>query len=129
MESKRAVPDGKARSRRRWPARSWRPLLDAAPGERFTAFHERQKAWAALHPLASKAVPVIGFLVVLVALSSMVLPILPGFLFLIIGLALLGARFRGINTFLDRAEVRIRRKLCSTRWGRRRRGCRDLAGR
>src|SRR6185312_15417706 len=87
---------------------SWRSLIKGLPGKRFLRHHER----AQREPSVFKTVLRVGGGLVLVVVGILLwfLPG-PGWLFVILGLALFAGEWRFVACWLDRAEVSLRRQM------------------
>lgn len=90
----------------------WREFADSSPGERFNLFYDRKQAWIKSHPGSNVVAWIVALLFVAVGVFSFVFPVLPGGVFFVIGVALLGGHSRRLATYLDRAEVGLRRWVC-----------------
>ncbi len=84
------------------------------PGKRFLRAYRRRRVEERGRPWVKAAVSAAGVLLLLFGLVSMLLPVLPGFLFAIPGVAILLGSTRKGARFLDWAELRVR-AVCE-RW-------------
>jgi|SRR5690606_18565947 len=102
-----------------WLKRHVAELRAAPPGERFAA---RYRACAARREsrLATVTYVSAGALALLLGILFSFWPVIPGFVFVLAGLALLSARFAWLAHRLDRLELACRRRIPRA-WLRRRR--------
>jgi len=92
----------------------WRDFRDAAPGERFAAYHQRVKRAS-----TGSRVARIGLGVLLMAAGVVMLFVPgPGILFMVFGLACFGGESRWIAQRLDKGELKARAgwRWLKTRW-------------
>jgi hypothetical protein len=93
-------------------------LLHDPPGQRFRARYWRWKAQGRESYLATAFYVALGLIAVMLGIVFSFWPIIPGFVFVLAGLALLSARSQWLANSLDRLELAIRRML-PRRWQRR----------
>lgn len=94
-------------------------LRDAPPGQRFRA---RYRAWRARRResrLATVMYLSAGVFAVLLGIVFSFWPVVPGFVFVLMGLAILSARLGWLAHRLDRLELAFRRRI-PVHWLRRR---------
>jgi hypothetical protein len=81
---------------------AWRALLDGRPGRRFIRYHRRVRKPASYLSLA------VGTAAMALGLLLSLTPG-PGFVFLLLGAAILTGQSRSLARGLDRCEIRLRR--------------------
>lgn len=87
--------------------RLYEDVKAGVPGHRFRRFYERHR-WG---PYWRMGALVGGTTLVLTGALLGPVPIAPGFVFVILGLALLGTASRTVAGWLDRLEAALRRRL------------------
>lgn len=96
-----------------------RRLFGGTPGQRFIHFHrdhnngDPQTYWGTVLYFC------IGFALVLAGLIFSLLPMVPGFVFGLVGLAMIAARWRRGAELLDRGELAVRQWVRRWRSSRR----------
>ena len=88
--------------------RSYRQFREDNPGERFLNAHERWREHSR-GPLATIVVIGVGALLIVGGLLLGLVPGVPGILLVLVGFALIAARFRRMAIWLDWSEVKTRR--------------------
>jgi hypothetical protein len=83
---------------------AWRELVKGRPGRRFVRYHERMRKGASYRSMAA------AIAVVLLGVLLSVTPG-PGFVFVVLGAAMLAGRSRRVARALDRAEIRGRKAV------------------
>ncbi len=91
-------------------------LLEAPPGLRFVRHYQRQQRRASEHPLLRPFKVVVALLLLTLGFMLGFFPFLPGSVFGLLGLALLGSQFRFVAVMLDRLELLIRRAIRKLGW-------------
>jgi hypothetical protein len=100
--------------------RGWRELARDEPGRRFINHYCRSQRRYSLRSTAARIA--LGAVLMLVGMALWFLPG-PGWLFVILGLAMLAGEFRALAQLLDRAECTVREQAHRMRrWWRARRG-------
>lgn len=87
------------------------------PGRRFGARYRRWREQGRESYLATAFYVVLGLVAVILGILFSFWPIIPGFVFVLAGFALLSARSRWIAGSLDRLELKVR-KIVPRRWQR-----------
>lgn len=82
-------------------------LRQARPGSRFRRFH-RRRTGTREHRLVTALYIAGGVALILVGIILSISPIVPGFFFVIAGVALVVARARSVASWLDRLELGLR---------------------
>ena len=83
---------------------AWRALLNGRAGRRFIRYHEH------VHKRASYLSMAVGIAVVVLGLLLSLTPG-PGFVFLLLGAAMLAGQSRSLARALDRCEIRLRKAM------------------
>jgi hypothetical protein len=90
---------------------TYEQIAEGKPGHRFTNFYKKQRARVKKSWWNKILYPIIGcFLIVIGALLS-IPPGVPGFVVVIVGLAMLAVRSRHFARILDWCELKIRNYL------------------
>jgi putative transmembrane protein PGPGW len=87
---------------------AWRQLVNARPGRRFIRYHEHVQKRASYLSMA------VGIAVVVLGLLLSLTPG-PGFVFVLLGAAILAGQSRSLARALDRFEIRLRKAVRSLR--------------
>jgi uncharacterized protein (TIGR02611 family) len=87
--------------------KDWRIVREQPPGRRFMARYEYRRAVPSGSPLGRMLLTVLGATLVFVGIILLFLPG-PGWLTIILGLALLAGRSRQLSRLLDWTELRLR---------------------
>jgi hypothetical protein len=90
------------------------------PGQRFHARYRRWRAHQRESYLATAFYIMLGLVAVILGIIFSFWPVIPGFVFVLAGFALLSARLEWIARGLDRAELAVR-KVLPRRWQKHRR--------
>lgn len=91
--------------------KAYQRIKNAEPGKRFTGHYDSKKESRKEHPIKSALSLAMGIVLILVGLFFGALPLIPGFVLGIPGIAIIAARFRVVARFLDRCEMRVRRMV------------------
>ena len=92
--------------RHRATKRLYDEVKAGTPGQRFRGFHER-RSWRRRWRLAALLA---GLVLVVVGILLGPVPVAPGFVFVLLGLGLLGIASRRVAGWLDRLEAALRRR-------------------
>ena len=96
--------------------KQWAVFKKSPPGKRFIAWHERSRRAAVGQGGGWRILRITGAIVCLIfAVIASLVPGVPGFVFLIVGAALLASESRGIARSLDWIELKLR-ALRPQRW-------------
>jgi hypothetical protein len=86
----------------------YRELIEDEPGERFVNANERWRAHTQGHGMTIVIV-VVGFGLILAGGFLGFVPGAPGIVLAVLGLALIGTRFRRVAIWLDWSELKLRK--------------------
>jgi hypothetical protein len=86
----------------------WRQLIEDDPGERFVNAHDRWHVHTQGRGI-TVAIVVGGFLLILAGGFLGFIPGAPGIVLTVLGLALIGTRFRRVAIWLDWSELKLRK--------------------
>lgn len=89
--------------------RQYRALKEARPGERFTNFYHRMEVQRRSHRLKRVLTIILGILLTVSGFLLGFVPLSPGIIPGLLGLALIASQFKTVAVFLDRSEVALRR--------------------
>lgn len=89
-------------------------IKEGKPGKRFLRYYQIRKQRGADSPLKQVGMLALGLVLVAGGFLGFLLPILPGYLLFIPGLAILTARSRFTARLLDRLELVVRKLM--QRW-------------
>ena len=92
----------------------YRRLKKAGPGNRFQDYHQKQKdsgpGWK------QNAYIILGFLVSGVGILLCILPVVPGFMIVVLGCAIVAARSLVLAKSLDKIELGLRKLIHKLRY-------------
>jgi propanol-preferring alcohol dehydrogenase len=88
----------------------WEELAQSRPGRRFIESYQR-RAERPEHPWRAVFVITLGVVLIGIGLLFSVTPVVPGFVFIALGLALIASRWKALAWFLDQTELHFRTRV------------------